>query len=154
MSIAVTDDRRFGIGPGTASLGDSIYVLMGSHFPFVLRALKEGREHQIIGPCYCTGLMDGEAFLGPLPNHQKYILLDPVRLRGPAFVNTRTGERKYEDPRLGRPPRKWTRNKCGKEDWEFEFVHRDTGEIQRYDPRLTSTALSKRGIKIEDIILV
>lgn len=129
---------------------------MGADYPFVLRSLEGKTDPQVIGPCYISGLMSGEALLGPLPSNQKRVGKIISNAICNCFLNDRTGQIIYEDPRLGPLPKEWRRESYGREDWEIKYVNEEAGE-RRYidsDPRLTSKALKERGIKIEDIIFV
>jgi hypothetical protein len=62
----ITDAGRIGVAYASSKLqvGDKVYVLFGAHTPYILR--KDGQEtfHQLMGPCYQHGLMDGEAIAG------------------------------------------------------------------------------------------
>ncbi len=52
-----------GIGPKFMAPGDLICVLYGAFVPFVLRPVRrDGKErYEVVGECYCDGIMDGEA---------------------------------------------------------------------------------------------
>ena len=54
-----TANRAMGIGPETTRAGDRICVLFGSVTPFILRAV--GEHFQLVGECFSSGLMRGEA---------------------------------------------------------------------------------------------
>ncbi|EME40240.1 hypothetical protein DOTSEDRAFT_74892 [Dothistroma septosporum NZE10] len=55
-----TMDGQIGIGPIRSRPGDSVVVLQGGLFPFVLRGKQDGQS-ELIGYCYVHGVMDGEA---------------------------------------------------------------------------------------------
>ncbi|KAK5111526.1 hypothetical protein LTR62_004821 [Meristemomyces frigidus] len=58
-SVFRTHDGRFGLGPVTTKPGDVLAVIYGSMLPLMLRPCKNG--HELIGPCYLHGMMQGEA---------------------------------------------------------------------------------------------
>lgn len=154
--LFTTTDNHFGLGPEGTEIGDSIYILMGANFPFILRPFEGRAEYQVVGPCYLSGFMHGEAFLGPLPANMKYY--EKATKDGffmPAFLDSSTGQVQYEDPRLS-PLKGWRKVSFGNEDWRIKYVNEDTGEehYMWHDPRLTSIALKERGIEIEDIVLI
>ena len=49
----------WGAAPSSAELEDEVYVLRGCSVPVVLRHL--GDRYELVGECYCQGVMDGEA---------------------------------------------------------------------------------------------
>jgi len=55
-----TRDGRIGLGPADLQEGDTVAILYGGKWPFVLR--PKGDHCLVIGPCYVHGLMQGEAF--------------------------------------------------------------------------------------------
>ena len=59
----ITEAGRMGLGPRLVEPGDFVCVLLGSQVPFVLRAGDE--LYEIVGECYCHGVMEGEAVKGP-----------------------------------------------------------------------------------------
>lgn len=154
--LFITNDSKFGLGPKGVRYGDSVYVLLGADHPFILRSSEGKDEHQVLGPCYLSELMNGEALLGPLPSNQKYVRKYVSFGYHDGFLDNDTGKILYDDPRLGPLRKEWRRRAYGNEDWEIMYFNEGTGE-RRYpenDPRLTSKALKERGIKIEDIVLV
>lgn len=52
-----------GTGSENTRVGDVVWVLAGSPYPYVLRPVEDGEaEHFMLGaPCYVYGMMDGEA---------------------------------------------------------------------------------------------
>lgn len=158
--IFVTDDGHFGLGPDTTKPGDSVFVLMGSATPLILRPSLIKNGHQVIGPCYCSGLMDGEALLGPFHKHQRILRkFNPfVQRHSIVFLNTLSNQTELEDPRLGPLPQGWIkrRHKETERRGLLSYIDENTGKkcTQYTDPRLTSAALKARGVKIEDIVLI
>jgi len=66
--IFLTTQRGFfALAPRSARQGDSVVLLSGLQYPFVLR--RNGGKWRILGPAYVHGVMDGEAWpqaQGPL----------------------------------------------------------------------------------------
>lgn len=69
-SIFRTRSGKLVVGPVAAKVGDQVVVLKGGRVPFVLRKVaadsdeRKAGSHQLVGECYCYGLMNGEAFSG------------------------------------------------------------------------------------------
>ena len=61
----VTEQGQMGLGPRLMRPGDLVCVLLGSGVPFVLREVGGGGSgdswYELVGECYCHGIMDGEA---------------------------------------------------------------------------------------------
>lgn len=148
--------------------GDVIVVIAGCRIPKILRPLSpsatsHNTAYQLVGSCDILALSNAEAFLGPLPKaYTVRYLRDSRGERHPCFINDETGAwlGPLEDPRLESLPAEWnTRELSGEGDETndgfplFEFVHRETGEATRIDPRCTREALIARGIKLETFVL-
>ena len=88
-----------GLALEIAKVGDLVTVLLGSRRPIILRA-KNDNYYEVIGQAYCEGLMDGEALLGPLPDHYEMVTTEPWW----PFMDHKTGNNQAEDPRLGPLP--------------------------------------------------
>lgn len=58
----ISGSGLLGFGPLDAQIGDTVHVLFGSNWPFILRDV-EGRHgcHKYVGHAYVHGIMDGEA---------------------------------------------------------------------------------------------
>ena len=100
-SFITTEEGYIGIVPKATKLGDRVCVLFGCPMPFVLRKIS-GLQYQVVGECYIHGVMNGEAFLGPLPNNYKPLSVwvhDENRIFD-AFVDKETGKIQYNDPRI------------------------------------------------------
>lgn len=41
-------------------VGDTICILFGANFPYVLRRSEDGGSYTFVGEAYCDGIMDGE----------------------------------------------------------------------------------------------
>ena len=61
----VTEHGQMGLGPRLMRQRDLVCVLLGSGVPFVLREVSGGGSgdgwYELVGECYCHGIMDGEA---------------------------------------------------------------------------------------------
>ncbi len=55
-----------GIGPIEVEVGDSIYIIMGSEVPIILRDQGNG-TFMMVGECYLHGIMDGEILTSGMP---------------------------------------------------------------------------------------
>lgn len=66
-SIFWTDHGHLGLCPAGSRPRDVIAVLLGCNMPLALRANGSG-EYEVVGQCYVSGFMDGEAILGELPH--------------------------------------------------------------------------------------
>jgi hypothetical protein len=59
----VTLKGYLGMAPSRSQAGDAVVVLYGGKVPYVLRPVPGNPDHfQLIGTCYCDGIMDGELF--------------------------------------------------------------------------------------------
>jgi hypothetical protein len=60
--LFATDNPRaiLGTGPEGLCVGDIVCVLFGGDVPFILRPSAQG-NYQLIGECYVSGIMRGEA---------------------------------------------------------------------------------------------
>ncbi len=52
-----------GLAPKCAMVGDEVCVLVGAEVPYVLR--RKGQAFEVVGECYCHGIMEGEMMIGP-----------------------------------------------------------------------------------------
>ncbi|KAK3081087.1 hypothetical protein LTS18_010359 [Coniosporium uncinatum] len=69
-----TRDGRVGLGPVDLQEGDTVAILYGGKWPFVLR--PKGDHYLFIGACYIHGLMQGEAFkMDPPPVERTFVLV-------------------------------------------------------------------------------
>ncbi|KAK8074128.1 hypothetical protein PG994_005027 [Apiospora phragmitis] len=74
--LFLTEDGFVGLGPLSASPGDTLFFPWGSRFPVLMRPAtttgelrkEEGQQKWlVVGPCYVSGLMSGGILYGPLP---------------------------------------------------------------------------------------
>lgn len=135
------------------SIGDKINVFLGSKSPFVLRPDDKGR-HLFIGTAYVHGLMLGQGLLGPIPAQYQpqYVYEYPL-----LFIHRETGQKSFDDPRLGPLPQpwilKWNEDPLCTSRRVPVYINTDTGERLRSDPRLLPDAMRARGIQLESFIL-
>ncbi|KAJ4180024.1 hypothetical protein NW755_012064 [Fusarium falciforme] len=66
-SIFWTEHGHLGLCPVGSQPGDVIAVLLGCDALLALRPNESG-AYEVVGQCYVSGLMDGEAILGELPH--------------------------------------------------------------------------------------
>ncbi|KAL2678692.1 hypothetical protein Neosp_009443 [[Neocosmospora] mangrovei] len=66
-SLFWTDHGHLGLCPAGSQLGDVIAVLLGCDAPLALRPNESG-TYEVVGQCYVSGFMNGEAILGGLPH--------------------------------------------------------------------------------------
>ncbi|KAK4185482.1 heterokaryon incompatibility protein-domain-containing protein [Podospora australis] len=160
-----TNEGYIGFGPPGVQAGDIICIFLGLDKPIVLRPLLgsyPAPAYAIVGACFVHGLQHGAALLGPLPkawvvraSHER---LNSARVE---FHNTETNT-SHDDPRLE------PISSVAGGHWEFRqstrssndalyfrtYKHCTTGEVIKYDPRMTPEALSKRGVELEEFVLV
>jgi hypothetical protein len=63
-SFIHTDGGYIGLAPTGTQIGDIVCILLGSHYPLVLRPAADAngrRTWLVVGACYVHGVMDGEA---------------------------------------------------------------------------------------------
>lgn len=153
-----TLEGYIGLAPAAAEPQDQVSVLLGCRSPMVLRS--DGSNHyKVVGGCYIHGMMEDEAFLGPMYSNWRYVRSYSPRVERDCLVsvNDVTGETRVEDPRLdGVPlPPGW---RVASHDCENEYMlfsNDDTGEIDVwYDPRLSPESLKERGVHLQDFALV
>jgi len=153
-SLFLTQEGKVGLGPHNTRPDDFVTVLLGCPRLVVLRPRSEG-GYEVIGEAYCDGFMDGEALLGPFPRsfvpRYRY---DGTESRSWGYLNQETGLFQAEDPRLGPLPPGWSLRSHPSEEFEQWIVNDETGEQAFPDPRLTSEALRKRGVPLEEFVLI
>ena len=131
-SFIKTREGYIGLAPQTAVPGDHVCILLGCSTPILLRPAPNN-QFQVVGECYVHGLMNGEAFLGPLSDHYRpfLVLARNTSLRYFwGFQDNRTGKIQVNDPRT-EPP--------------------SNGEDYRV---LTREMIEKRGVKLRAFDLI
>jgi hypothetical protein len=160
-----TREGFFGVCPECADREDQVFVLLGCTTPLILRpVMLQGKCcYRIVGESYVPGVMCTEALFGPLPPGWK------VRYEYIAGHLTQVFRHKntmlQQDPRALLPPEgryrygpfqafkniEATIPKHMLRQW-FENVK--TKQRTWADPRLTPQVLRKRGVDIQDLVLV
>ena len=139
-SFLTTREGYIGLAPKAAKPGDQICVLLGCTMPLVLRPTS-GLQYKVVGECHVHGLQEGEAFLGPLPDEYQPILIWDQAYYS-AFIDKRTGDIQYEDPRL--------------EDGDWDTSER--APIRLHDGlislKVTPNILKRRGVNVQSIDLI
>ena len=132
-SFIKTREGFIGLAPSNALPGDQVCILLGCDVPILLRPALN-HQYRVVGECYVYGLMDGEALLGPLPDHYKFVLaFDQKKSRYlKAFLNHQTGKVQYNDPRLESTP----------------------NYDEEYFSELTSEMIEERGVKLRTFDLI
>ena len=152
-----TDGGHFGFGPTGTQPGDHICILLGCWAPIVLRAVSPDL-FKVQGSCYYHGLMDGEAFLGSLPEGWTVLQYSINGMYLPRYLNGLTGEVHVNDPRLGPLPPDWVHVDVERTATDPLFVDSfkkvATGETVDSDPRILLDALDRRGVKLERFRLI
>lgn len=126
----------------------------------VVRPTATG-EYEVIGDCSVHGIMDGEAILGPLKSPWCiHIKTESDGLDVASYYNADTKHYSTKDPRLEEIPLpseweeiEWERSPADPR-YCAKFRNTVTGDIVNYDPRLSSEALTQRGIEIQEAIFV
>ncbi|CAF9926748.1 hypothetical protein IMSHALPRED_007032 [Imshaugia aleurites] len=100
-SFIMTEEGYIGLAPKLTKPGDQVCILLGCTRPLVLRQTS-GLQYQVVGECYVHGLMNGEAFLGSLPDNYQARFLYDQGSNGwyRAFLDKETGNTQYQDPRM------------------------------------------------------
>jgi len=97
--ILETTNNYIGLAPLSALPSDEICVILGCKLPMILRPMDDGRR-KVVGPCFISGLNEGEAVLGPMPRGVRFVQIWDGDGYDERFVNDETGEVSEEDPRL------------------------------------------------------
>ena len=142
-SFIITQEGYIGIAPNATKPGDRVCVLFGCRTPMLLRKTS-GLQSQVVGDCYIHGVMDGEAFLGPLPNNFKSLVsLNSVGSGYEyVFVDRETGKTQYNDPRME------VNEQMVKEG---NTIIRPDGSVS---VRLTPDLLKRRGVNVQTFDLI
>ena len=152
-ALITTSAGQIGLGPDDTQAGDKVCILLGCSHPLVLHP-SAGEVWQVVGPCDIHGLMSGEAFLGPLPDHCGSVRRRVFSGFHNIYLDRRSGEMMPHDPRADPLPPDWELIPHGMQDFYEVYVNTETGEATAYDPRLTSKALRERGVPMRTFKLV
>lgn len=123
--FGVTERGRFCLLPPQARLNQSIAIITDSVYPLVIA--PHGKYHEIIGPCYVQGIMDGELF------GQDEVIrgLTQEHRRRERCAN---GDYSGEDTKLPFPPGWSVSSRTSESGWQF-FEHLGLGIDTWQDPR-------------------
>ena len=153
-TLIVTDGpRSIGLAPNTCREGDRIAVFLGCPSPMVLREKEDG-NYLVLGECYVHGLMNGEAFLGPLPDgwQQVFRYDEKTERKADVFCDRRCGTYQFEDPRLGDLPEGWS---TMVHPLQYLLFINEAQDLKiRFDPRMSSQHLRERGLELQRFHLV
>lgn len=129
--FVTTQEGYIGLAPLASKAGDQICIILGCRSPLVLRLTTKG-TYTVVGECYIHGLMQDEAFLGPLPHK-----MDASKARG-----ERRREWTIRDPGAEKGPDNW-------------YVHTVSGEEVQYPlrPRMTAESMQARGVELREFVL-
>jgi len=159
-TLFTTEDGGVGIGPGSMQEGDQLVVLLGCDNVMVLRRRLEADHYHVVGNAKCSGLLDGEAILGPLPDEWERVRI-LNRVNGTyfsAFRERRSRKTTYVDPRLPPLEADWVEVSGDVKPGGYPlWLHNKTaGQLRDYrqDPRLDGDVLERRGVKLEEFVLV
>ena len=142
-SFIITEEGYIGIAPNATKPGDRVCVLFGCRTPMLLRKTS-GLKSQVVGECYIDGVMDVEAFLGPLPDGFASVSLwnSDKSFYDYVFVDKQTGKIQYNDPRIV------VNEKMLKEGNKFIQSDGSAGV------NLTPDLLKQRGVNVQTFDLV
>lgn len=154
--IAILSSGHVGLVPTVSRSGDKLAFLISCGTPIVLRPNSHG-QYQVVGEAIVAGFMNGEAFLGPLP--QDIVLAQNRNTLNPMFRNIRTGAWYTNDPRLEnvRSAYGWQIIDDGNDKEYMQWQHDQTGDTywtHSFDPRLTSPEFAGRGVQIQKFDLI
>lgn len=158
-AFCTTADGRFCLSPVGTRLGDIVTVFLGCDSPIILRPITpDCLQFWVVGEAYCHGIMDGEALLGPLPEHWRLVVRHdrPSNIDCTAFLNTESGQLSAEDPRLGSLPEGWRKQSHAHEEFQTLFLQDNDGECLETweDPRMSADALCMRGVQLKTFKLL
>ena len=149
-----TEAGFIGLAPKAARKGDQVHILLGCQSPTLLRP-EDTSTFSVVGECYIHGLMDGEAFLGPLPRNWKRVLRADrgSQYLWDTFVDREAGLLQIEDPRLGPLPSGWRIIGHSLEHLYCKYQEEATGAASMFDPRMLPDTLRDSGADLREIKL-
>ena len=101
-----TEDGYIGVGPKHTVPGDHVCAFLGCEIPIILRALPDSGQYRIVGGSFVHGYASGEAFLGRLPDHFRFVTFNPNWSPTvlPGYLNMRRWIVQTADPRASSLP--------------------------------------------------
>jgi hypothetical protein len=158
-ALCTTTDGKLCLGLVGTRPGDIVTVFLGCDSPLVLRpTTPDCLQYWVVGEAFCHGVMDGEALLGPLPEHWQLVIRHDRTsyVDWSAFWNSKSQQFSAEDPRLGNLPEGWRRQSHENEEFQTSFIRDIDGEILETweDPRIAMDELRLRGVQLKTFELV
>jgi hypothetical protein len=87
--------------PDSARSRDVVCVLLGCEAPMLLRPVGTTGNFRVVGQCFMPNIAHGEALLGPLPPHIRFVWATNIASGERwGFLDDRTGQYSRWDPRL------------------------------------------------------
>lgn len=159
MRYFTTKKGYMGMAPLEAQGGDLIAMFLGLNCGMVLRPVEE--KYQVVGPCYIHGFMQGEALLGPYPDHWERVSRYDERTsqNWMSFVERKDGQVKVniEDPRLDPVlPGEWRR--VPHQDASCQTLYTDK-DVDMFDwttrhPGISPEVIRARGVDLKEFVLI
>ncbi|KAI0418246.1 heterokaryon incompatibility protein-domain-containing protein [Xylaria grammica] len=159
-SVAAMENGFIGLANPSAQEGDIVVNVLGCAMPLILRQAPNSvdDDFEIVGEAFVSGTTHAELLLGPIPPEFSINYAVDKSYITPWFMNSITGERQRDDPRLGSDPEGWESlplERTRDDPYNFvRFRNKGTGEVVNWDPRLTPEALAARGVELEKFRLV
>ncbi|KAI1408958.1 heterokaryon incompatibility protein-domain-containing protein [Hypoxylon sp. FL1857] len=146
------DDGAFLLSSRFPQPGDLVYIILGCRVPLILRRNVDS-EYSIVGPCYHSRYMCGEALLGELPAGWSYKFKPDERFA--MFINENSGISRKVDPRLSgiELPQGWCEGGTSDTGYTWWYNLKENLKTWR-DPRTQLEALEERGLQLETLVLV
>ncbi|KAF7536975.1 hypothetical protein G7054_g4080 [Neopestalotiopsis clavispora] len=140
-SFITTDQGYIGLAPHHARPGDSVSIIIGCKTPLVLRAVEDSDspQWQVVGACYCPGLMFGEAIYGDSSKD-----LSPVQRAVDINVYELSLEDKYSDLVLNK----------AEQALEHFGIPVTKSEFYPEQIEVTEEALREKGIQLETLAII
>lgn len=155
QSLYRTASGNLVVTPSHAEPKDSIYAIFGCYRTMVLRPIESSivakrDEFRVIGPSYHPRLSRSEAICGPLPEGWRGVFASKswITWRKDGLPDQR------RDPRMAGVPLPHGGCEEGEDQYgPFWIWDGDVRTRTRRDPRLRPDELSKRGVKLDTIVL-
>ncbi|KAL9629274.1 MAG: hypothetical protein Q9204_005368 [Flavoplaca sp. TL-2023a] len=154
-SMIITAKGQLGLAPQASLPGDFIVVFLGCRSPMVLRP-KGNSAYLVVGEAYIDDLMTGEAFLGLLPSHWRYVFRydETTDCHWEAFIDRVQNKWQIEDPRQGSLPEAWVIEEHPKQHVQTIYRNVEQKYTTIYDPRMLPSALRARNVELTEFKLV
>ena len=140
-SFITTKEGYIGLAPSETKPGDKICILLGCRMAMVRRPASSS-HYQVVGESYVHGLMDSEAFLGPLPGNWHSIKIVVDGRHDTAYLDKQTGDYEYYDPRI--------KEEDQIVDQNGRLIVHDGSE----NPEVKPDIFQRRGLKLQEFDLI